>query len=185
MMDLVRDPGDRAVLRTLDELRAGFETASALFDLPMREKHDEAKAVRSQAVAEIARAADARDRGGSARDILRSGSRFFWRLRSPPAAARLSVRRDLKTIRNSPFFNSAQYLARNPDVRATGMDPAFHYLVHGNGEGRDPGPFFSTKAYLARHPDVAQAGLNALVHYEARRRGKNGRPAAGIDPPPC
>ena len=66
MMDLVRDPGDRAVLRTLDELRAGFETASALFDLPMREKHDEAKAVRSQAVAEIARAADARDRGGSA-----------------------------------------------------------------------------------------------------------------------
>ena len=64
------------------------------------------------------------------------------------------------------------------------MDPAFHYLVHGNGEGRDPGPFFSTKAYLARHPDVAQAGLNALVHYEARRRGKNGRPAAGDRPAP-
>ncbi len=45
--------------------------------------------------------------------------------------------RHLEAIRKSLFFNSAYYLETNPDVRAAGMDPAFHYLVHGGREGRD------------------------------------------------
>jgi O-antigen biosynthesis protein len=53
------------------------------------------------------------------------------------------------------------------------MDAAFHYLVYGGREGRDPGPFFSTRAYLARYPDVAEAGLNALFHYETQGRREN------------
>ena len=155
MIDLVRDSGNSCVLRTLDDLRAGFETASAIFDLPMREVNEEIRQIRSQAAAEIARADQ--DRGRS-RDAMRS--RFFWKLRS----------KDLRAIRNSLFFNSAHYLKTNPDVRAAGMDAAFHYLIHGGREGRDPGPFFSTKAYLARYPDVAEAGLNALLHYETQGR---------------
>ena len=77
---------------------------------------------------------------------------------------------DLEAIRNSLFFNSAHYLETNPDVSAAGVDAAFHYLVHGGRECRDPGPFFSTRAYLARNPDVAKAGLNALLHYETQGR---------------
>jgi hypothetical protein len=167
MMDLVRDPGDSRTLRTLDDLRAGFETASAIFDCPMREARDEVRRVRSQAAAEIARAEDIMDRGRRTSGVpTRTGSRFRWKPRSKTAAARLTASKNLEAIRNSLFFNSAHYLERNPDVRATGMDPAFHYLVHGGREGRDPGPFFSTKAYLARYPDVAEADVNALLHYE-------------------
>ena len=58
MIDLVRDPGDGCVLKKLDDLRAGFETASAIFDVPMREVNEEVRRVRSQAAAEIARAED-------------------------------------------------------------------------------------------------------------------------------
>ena len=165
MLDLVPDSGDSCVLRKLDDLRAGFETASAIFDFPMREVTDEVRRVRSQAVAEIARADQD---GGRSRDAMRPGSRFFWKPRS----------KELEAIRNSLFFNSAHYLKTNPDVRAAGMDAAFHYLVHGGREGRDPGPFFSTKAYLARYPDVAKAGLNALLHYETQGRRENRTVAA-------
>jgi hypothetical protein len=186
MIDLVRDSEDSCVLRKLDGLRADFETASAIFDSPMRELNEEVRQIRSQAsaevrqirteaAAEIARAGAAiaqiadQDRGKS-RDSMTTHSRSFWNLRPRAAAPPLTDATDLEAIRRSLFFNSAHYLETNPDVRAAGMDAAFHYLVHGGLEGRDPGPFFSTKAYLARYPDVAEAGLNALLHYETRGR---------------
>jgi hypothetical protein len=175
MMDLVQDPGDSRTLRTLDDLRAGFEIASAIFDLPMSEARDDVRRVRAQAAAEIARlganAACAADRGGGASgDAMTLRSPLLWKSRSKATAA---TSRDVETIRNSAFFNSAHYLETNPDVHATGLDPAFHYLVHGGREGRNPGPFFSTKAYLARYPDVAEADVNALLHYETQGRREN------------
>jgi hypothetical protein len=174
MIDLVRDSGDSCVLKKLDDLRAGFETASAIFDLPMRESAEEVRRVRSEAAAEIARAEDIMDRGKrKSRDSIRMGSRFLWKPRSKAAASRRPSAKELGAIRNSLFFNSAHYLKTNPDVRAAGLDAALHYLVHGGREGRDPGPFFSTKAYLARYPDVAEADVNALLHYETQGRRQN------------
>jgi hypothetical protein len=165
MTDLVRDPEDRCVLRTLDDLRAGFETASAIFDCPMRDVDQEVSRIRSQAAAEI-------DRAGAMIAAI-PGSRSCRPPRSRAAPPPSEDAKDLEAIRNSLFFNSAHYLETNPDVRAAGMDAAFHYLVHGGREGRDPGPFFSTKAYLTRYPDVAEAGFNALLHYETRGRREN------------
>jgi hypothetical protein len=80
--------------------------------------------------------------------------------------------KELTAIRNSAFFDPEFYLESNPDVRGSGMDAAFHYLVCGGREGRDPGPFFSTRKYLARFPDVAASGVNALAHYEMYGRGE-------------
>lgn len=40
----------------------------------------------------------------------------------------------------SPFFDPAYYLASNPDVAASGMDPLVHYLLTGRVEGRSPTP---------------------------------------------
>jgi hypothetical protein len=174
MIDLVQDSGDGSVLKKLDDLRAGFETASAIFELPMLESAEEVRRVRSEAAAEIARAEDIMDRGKrKSRDSMRMGSRFLWKPRSKAAASRRPSAKELDAIRNSLFFNSAHYLKTNPDVRAAGLDAALHYLVHGGREGRDPGPFFSTKAYLARYPDVAEADVNALLHYETRGRRQN------------
>ena len=174
MIDLVRDSGDSCVLKKLDDLRAGFETASAIFDFPMRESAEEVHRVRSEAAAEIARAEDIMDRGRrTSRGSTRTGSRFFWKPRSKALASPRPSAKELGAIRNSLFFNSAHYLEMNPDVRAAGLDAALHYLVHGSREGRDPGPFFSTKAYLARYPDVAEAEVNALLHYETQGRRQN------------
>jgi hypothetical protein len=174
MINLVQDSGDGSVLKKLDDLRAGFETASAIFELPMLESAEEVRRVRSEAAAEIARAEDIMDRGKrKSRDSMRMGSRFLWKPRSKAAASRRPSAKELDAIRNSLFFNSAHYLKTNPDVRAAGLDAALHYLVHGGREGRDPGPFFSTKAYLARYPDVAEADVNALLHYETRGRRQN------------
>jgi hypothetical protein len=74
--------------------------------------------------------------------------------------------KELTAVRNSAFFDREFYLDSNPDVRASGMDAALHYLSCGGREGRDPGPFFSTEEYLARFPDVAASGVNAPAHYE-------------------
>lgn len=41
-------------------------------------------------------------------------------------------------IANSPFFDAEYYLEHNPDVKASGMDPALHYLRNGWKEGRIP-----------------------------------------------
>jgi len=183
MIELVHDSASSGVLRRLDDLRAGFEIASTLFDLPMREATDEIRRVRSQAAAELARGeavlawVAGQDKEGS-RDSTRARSRFFSKSRSNAAASPLPNAEELATIRRSLFFNSAHYLETYPDVRATGLDAAFHYLVHGGKEGRDPGPFFSTKAYLARYPDVAEADVNALLHYETHGRRENRNLAA-------
>jgi hypothetical protein len=178
MIRLVQDSEDSAVLRRLDDLRADFERASAIFGYPMRELNEELCRMRTRAAAEIARAeatiariADQDRRSGC--DSTRAVSRSFWKSRSKAGAPSLANAKDLEAIRNSLFFNSQHYLKMNPDVGAAGVDAAFHYLVYGGREGRDPGPFFSTKAYLARYPDVAEAGLNALLHYETRGRREN------------
>jgi hypothetical protein len=164
MIELVHDSKDSCVLEKLDGLRAGFETAAAIFDLPMRECVEEVHRVRSEAAAEIARAKAIVDRGKrNSRRSTKTGSRFFRKRRF----------KDLEAIRESLFFSSAHYLKTNPDVGAAGLDPALHYLVHGSREGRDPGPFFSTTAYLARYPDVAEAEVNALLHYETQGRREN------------
>ena len=175
MIDLVRDPEDMRALRKLDDLRASFETAAAIFDCPMRDADEEVRCIRSQAAAEIARAGAAIARSADqdrreGRDSTNIGSGSVRKPCSTAASPPLADAGDLETIRNSLFFNSSHYLETNPDVRAAGMDAAVHYLVHGGREGRDPGPFFSTRTYLARYPDVAKAGLNALLHYETRGR---------------
>jgi GT2 family glycosyltransferase len=55
--------------------------------------------------------------------------RAWWRLR-----------RAARRLRASPAFDAKWYLAAYPDVAATGVDPALHYLRRGAEEGRAPLP---------------------------------------------
>src|SRR5262249_47803912 len=57
------------------------------------------------------------------------------------------------------------YLQTYPDVAASGMDPAAHYLDFGWREGRDPRPDFSTAGYLAINDELAKAQQNPLIHF--------------------
>jgi O-antigen biosynthesis protein len=74
-------------------------------------------------------------------------------------------RAQVRQVAESPWFDAQWYLSIYPDVAASGVDPARHYLLHGAAEGRDPGPGFSTAGYLARYSDVALSGINPLLHY--------------------
>ena len=62
-------------------------------------------------------------------------------------------------------FDAAYYLAQNPDVAQSGMDPYVHYVTRGWKEGRNPSALFDTTYYLDMNPDVAAAGVNPLLHY--------------------
>lgn len=84
-------------------------------------------------------------------------------------------RRDLFVIRHSPLFDATWYARKYPDVIASGMSPAVHYLRHGGFEGRNPSPRFYSDEYLAMYDDVRRARQNPLLHYELCGRAE-GRP---------
>ncbi len=62
-------------------------------------------------------------------------------------------------------FNTAWYLATNPDVAAAKVDPLLHYELWGWREGRDPSAAFAGSRYLKDNPDVAAAQVSPMDHY--------------------
>ncbi|KQW56459.1 class I SAM-dependent methyltransferase [Variovorax sp. Root411] len=75
-----------------------------------------------------------------------------------------------QAVRRSMLFDARWYTDTYLDVKASRVDPAYHYAVFGNREARDPSPWFSTATYLRQNPDVAQSGANALYHFETHGR---------------
>jgi len=83
-----------------------------------------------------------------------------------------------RAIARSGLFDRNWYLANNPDVAQSGLDPVKHYVRYGAREGRDPSPSFSTQGYLLNYVDVAAASVNPLEHF-IRFGAKEGRIAVG------
>ncbi|WP_237477127.1 class I SAM-dependent methyltransferase [Lichenibacterium dinghuense] len=88
--------------------------------------------------------------------------------------------RDAAELRASGLFDAGFYLARYPDVAASGMDPAVHYLSVGAAEGRDPGPDFDWQWYIGECTEAGMAGVNPLLHYLRVGRA-SGRSPKAID----
>lgn len=93
-------------------------------------------------------------------------------------AAREILQAQADLLSGSDLFDPRWYCATYPDVTASGMDPAMHFLKYGSGWGRDPGPAFETGFYRARYPDVAEHGLVPLVHYLSQGRQEGRFPTA-------
>ncbi len=70
-------------------------------------------------------------------------------------------------IRETGLFDADYYLDNNPDVKASGMDPLVHFVLHGGSEGRNPSADFNIAYYLTQNADVREMGINPLVHYMA------------------
>ena len=85
-------------------------------------------------------------------------------------------------LRPHPFFDTAFYLAQNPDVAAAGIDPLVHYITCGAGEGRQPHPLFDGTFYLTENPDVAAAGIEPLAHYVTHGAAEGRKPHPLFDP---
>jgi GT2 family glycosyltransferase/glycosyltransferase involved in cell wall biosynthesis len=79
----------------------------------------------------------------------------------------------------TPHFDRDYYLANNPDIAQTGVDPVFHYCTDGWREGRSPHPEFSTHAYLKANEDIAEAGINPFLHWivYGRLEGRRSSPS--------
>ena len=101
----------------------------------------------------------------------------FAKLRQLGLSGVLALRRDRRTIAESPLFDAEWYLANNSDVAANGVDPALHYLLFGVSGNRSPSTGFVTDEYLALNGDVRRSGMNPLLHYERFGR-REGRPAS-------
>jgi GT2 family glycosyltransferase/glycosyltransferase involved in cell wall biosynthesis/SAM-dependent methyltransferase len=115
----------------------------------------------SHALARRYSAALAKLRRAQGRDPVQAVQRALDKLkRTTPTRAK-----DLFDLENSIYFDPSWYLETYADVKAEGLSPALHYLLHGAAEQRDPGPWFSTAQYLRNNPDVFAAGANALLHY--------------------
>lgn len=122
------------------------------------------------------------------RDLAR---RIRARLPGLAARARATVRSPDDAL-VADAMDPDWYRAMNPDVAASGADPADHFLRHGWREGRDPVAAFCVRDYLELYPDVAEAGINPFLHWlkagkaEGRlpRRdvGRTARAAALLEP---
>ena len=77
----------------------------------------------------------------------------------------------------TPFLDVAGYLADNPSVASSGLDPVTHFATTGAAQDLDPHALFDTAWYRASHLDGAP-GVNPLAHW--LREGA----AAGLAPNP-
>ncbi|QLE96768.1 hypothetical protein [Neptunomonas phycophila] len=68
-------------------------------------------------------------------------------------SAKNKVEEDIKLILLSNYFDDEWYLEQYPDVKASGINPAEHYLQHGSKEGRKPSQLFDGEWYLEAYPD--------------------------------
>lgn len=101
----------------------------------------------------------------------------FEKLKRLAGRTKGSIDPQWREIERSGLFDRAYYLARYPDIAASGIDPLLHFIEHGALECRNPSEFFDTAYYLDQNPDVAQSGANPLLHFgrfgwkEARNPG--------------
>ncbi len=66
-------------------------------------------------------------------------------------------------INPSRFFDSSFYLNIYEDVRASGINPLVHYILHGWREGRAPSPHFDRSGFLAAHNNIDPLKLDPAL----------------------
>ena len=64
------------------------------------------------------------------------------------------------------WFDTSHYVATNPDVVATGINPFLHYIIYGQAEGRSPAPGVAPRAMLGP-ATIVQAAPTALPVIDA------------------
>jgi hypothetical protein len=72
---------------------------------------------------------------------------------------------DILVIAGSGLFDEAWYIAQNPDVARSGINPLIHYVQHGAAEGRVPFPGFNAARYVENLQGTERMRRNPLAHY--------------------
>lgn len=101
------------------------------------------------------------------KNLIERSQYFFYRiLRSRKNQSHLLL------LKSSKLFDQEWYVRQYPDVAEAKIDPAWHYLIYGWREGRDPGPDFSSRDYLEKNELVRKKGMNPLVWFILSRDGE-------------
>lgn len=84
------------------------------------------------------------------------------------------------------FFDSDFYLASNIDVRASHIDPLYHYIENGWKEGRSPSRYFDVQAFSKAHPGLKRLNIDLAavcikLYGSYAWEGYNGRFEAASD----
>lgn len=69
-----------------------------------------------------------------------------------------------RLVEQTGLFDRDWYLRVNADVACAGIDPVYHYVCHGDREGRTPMPLFDPIHYRV-HAGETVRGSNSLLHY--------------------
>jgi glycosyltransferase involved in cell wall biosynthesis len=190
-IDAIRRDAESRVGRAIAEMRSANRAASAA------ERRAEAAAASSAALSARIAAIESSTiwraayplrqlirRVPNASRIVRQAIRIVWWTVSFQLPRRLRDRMAesdrVRAVASSPFFDRDWYLRKYPDIAASGMDPALHYVRYGGAEHRSPGPNFDANWYATTYSDVAARGLNPLVHYLEHGRAE-GRQANQLD----
>jgi GT2 family glycosyltransferase/glycosyltransferase involved in cell wall biosynthesis len=88
-----------------------------------------------------------------------------------PRISRIGVRRIVESE-----FDRNYYLAQNPDVHESEVDPLEHFLEYGWKEGRNPSEIFWTNHYAQSYGSIIAEETNPYFHYLARGRERGLKP---------
>lgn len=162
------DPGDIDAAALVDSLQqCRTELAAAMERVEVQAERRAAADRAQHQLTELARHLDERLTRSERKS---AGVRGWVRRRLNRTVATVEEVADAKELRRSRLFDGVWYLSMYPEVAATGLSPALHYLRHGASEGKDPGPDFSTNHYAARHPLLARTKTNPLLNHLRTRQ---------------
>ena len=77
----------------------------------------------------------------------------------------------IKMVENSSYFDKAYYLAKNLDIKNSGVNPAKHYYMYGWREGRNPSADFDNDRYFKYNK--LEKNINPIVHYTLNKDSLN------------
>lgn len=64
-----------------------------------------------------------------------------------------------------PLVQNVEYTEMYPDVLSSGMTPLIHFILHGQGEMRNPHPLFDTLYYTSQCPEAKHLAPSPVIHY--------------------
>jgi glycosyltransferase involved in cell wall biosynthesis len=88
----------------------------------------------------------------------------------------------LRSEKPSRLFDGAWYLETYPDVEACGRNPLYHFVVHGEAEGRWPNRLFDPSVYRASFAGEESPEFGFLAHYLHTGWREPRITLAGVDP---
>ncbi|MHB8414576.1 MAG: rhamnan synthesis F family protein [Acidiferrobacteraceae bacterium] len=89
----------------------------------------------------------------------------------PTYETRESVEAEAAAVRATGLFDESIYAAR-AGLGRTGLDPATHYVLVGEGLRVAPSIAFDPAYYADRYPDVGMVAINLLLHYADHGRAE-------------